>query len=179
MKSIGIKVSEDEYGNINFFTAFKRGFLGIVNAIVLKYCMYSVILSPFNYRFIRPKLWRLMGIKVGKNVAIGYEVWVDFNHTKLIEIGDNVQLTNRCLLLCHQRKLTDYRKGDNPTKLSYRKGKIIIEDNVMIGMGTTIMPGVTIGRGSIIGAGSVVTKSIPEYVIAAGVPAKIIKEIPE
>jgi maltose O-acetyltransferase len=54
---------------------------------------------------------------------------------------------------------------------------IVIEDNVWIGAGVHIMGGVTIGRNSVIGAGSVVTKDVPENVIAAGVPCKVIREI--
>ena len=54
---------------------------------------------------------------------------------------------------------------------------IIIEDDVWIGYGAYIMPGVTIHKGSIVGAHAVVTKSIPEYSIAVGVPAKIIKSL--
>jgi NDP-sugar pyrophosphorylase family protein len=54
---------------------------------------------------------------------------------------------------------------------------LFIEDNVWVGAGVHIMGGVTVGRNSVIGAGSVVTKSIPENVIAAGVPCKVIREI--
>ena len=52
---------------------------------------------------------------------------------------------------------------------------IIIEDDVWIGYGAYIMPGVTIHQGAIIGAHAVVTKDIPQYAIAVGVPAKVIK----
>lgn len=51
----------------------------------------------------------------------------------------------------------------------------IIEEDVWIGIHVTVMPGVTIGRGSIIGAGSLVTKNIPPYCIAVGVPCRVIK----
>ena len=54
---------------------------------------------------------------------------------------------------------------------------VIIEDNVWIGVNTTILKGVTIGDNSIIAAGSVVTKSVPPNTLAGGNPAKIIKEI--
>nr|WP_143033346.1 DapH/DapD/GlmU-related protein [Prevotellamassilia timonensis] len=54
-------------------------------------------------------------------------------------------------------------------------GKVIIEDDCWIGFNVIILPGVTIGKGSIIGAGAVVTKSIPPYSVAGGVPAKVIK----
>ncbi len=55
------------------------------------------------------------------------------------------------------------------------KGNIVVEDDVWIGCRTTVLSGVRIGQGAIIAAGSVVTKDIPPYAIAGGVPAKVIK----
>jgi acetyltransferase-like isoleucine patch superfamily enzyme len=52
---------------------------------------------------------------------------------------------------------------------------VVIEEDVWIGVRVTICPGVRIGRGSVIGAGSVVTRDIPEYSVAAGVPARVIR----
>lgn len=57
----------------------------------------------------------------------------------------------------------------------YSKGAIVIGDNVWIGEKAAILAGVTIGEGAIIGANAVVTKNIPPYSIAAGIPARIIK----
>ena len=54
--------------------------------------------------------------------------------------------------------------------------KIIIEEDVWIGMGTTVASGVTIGRSTIIGAGSVVTSDIPPYSVAFGVPCKVVRK---
>lgn len=178
LKKIGLNFSEGDYGDISLVKAFKRASKNLINAIILKYCMYSVLLSPLNYRLIRPKLWRLMGAKVGKGAFIGYEVWMDFNNTNLISIGEGAHITNRCLLLCHQRNLKNYCIGVDSTKLPYKKGKITIGNNVMVGMGTIIMPNVTIGEGAIIAAGSVVTRDIPAWTIAAGSPAKVIKQVP-
>lgn len=56
------------------------------------------------------------------------------------------------------------------------KGNIIIEDDVWVGMNSTICSGVTIGKGVVVAANSVVTKDIPPYTIVAGVPARVIKE---
>lgn len=54
---------------------------------------------------------------------------------------------------------------------------IFIGDNVWLTMNVIVLPGVSIGKNSVVGAGSVVTQSIPENVLAAGVPARVIKEI--
>lgn len=178
IKSAGLNFSEKEYGKITFAAVLKRGFKGLFNAVLLKYCMYSVIFSPLNYRKLRPMLWRWMGAKVGKDVFIGYEVWMDFNNAKLIEIGNNVHITNRCLLLCHQRDLSDLFQGQEYSRLPYEKKRIVLKDGCSIGMGTIILPGVTVGEGAIVGAGSLVVKDIPAWTIAVGHPAKVIKKIP-
>ena len=86
--------------------------------------MYSVIFSPLNYRFIRPRIWRWMGAKIGNDTFIGYEVWMDFNNAELIELEDNVHIANRCLLLCHQRDLSNYYVGSDYSKLPYNHKKI-------------------------------------------------------
>ena len=57
--------------------------------------------------------------------------------------------------------------------------KVIIGDNVWIGGNTVILPGVHIGSNTVIGAGSVVTKDIPDWVIAAGNPCRVIRRITE
>lgn len=59
----------------------------------------------------------------------------------------------------------------------YSKGPVVIGDNVWIGEHVCILAGVSIGEGAIIGANAVVTHSIPPFCIAAGVPAKVIRNI--
>ncbi len=177
LKKIGINLSEQEYGDVTVFRAAARAFKNFRNSLLLKYCMYSVLLSPLNYRLIRPKLWRWMGAKIGRDVFIGYEVWMDITNAELIEIHDGAHITNRCLLLCHQRDIARYQRGDDSTKLPYKKGKITVGKGAMIGMNTTILPGVSIGEGAIVGAGSVVTRDIPPWCVAAGNPAKVLKDV--
>lgn len=58
---------------------------------------------------------------------------------------------------------------------SFGKGDIVVDDDVWIGYGATIMSGVHIGQGAIVAAGSVITRDIPPYAIVGGVPATIIK----
>lgn len=61
----------------------------------------------------------------------------------------------------------------------YPDEMIVLKKGCWIGANAIILPGVTIGRNSVIGAGSVVTKSVPDGVVAAGIPAKVIKIIGE
>jgi acetyltransferase-like isoleucine patch superfamily enzyme len=56
---------------------------------------------------------------------------------------------------------------------------VIIEDNVLVGANAVILEGVRIGTNSVIGAGAVVTKNIPPFSVAAGMPAKVIKQFNE
>ena len=56
LRAIGLNFSEQEYGDISFLKMISRGLKHNRNAILLKYCMYSVLLSPLNYRKIRPMM---------------------------------------------------------------------------------------------------------------------------
>lgn len=71
------------------------------------------------------------------------------------------------------RYLDELRECD---KIPENDKDVIIEEDVWCGANVTILKGVTIGRSSIIAAGSVVTKDIPAYSIAGGIPAKVIKK---
>lgn len=88
-----------------------------------------------------------------------------------IEIGNHVRVGANVLIMDGDAHQDDPRAGKN--------APIYIKDNVWIGGGVTILKGVTIGRNSIIGAGSVVTKEVPENVVAAGNPCKVIKPLNE
>ncbi|MBN1186225.1 MAG: acyltransferase [Bacteroidales bacterium] len=88
---------------------------------------------------------------------------------KSIKIGNHVRCGANTLITDSDWHLADMRSG--------KIKEILIEDNVWIGEGVKIMKGVTIGKNSVIGAGSIVTKSIPENVIAAGNPCKVIKHL--
>ncbi len=178
LRALGFNYSEKEYGQVSLWRVIKQFFGNIRNIYLIK-MMNWAILEPINPRKLRPIILRKLGCKVGKGVFIGYDVYIDPNHGDLITIEDNVHITSRCLLLCHQRSILRYRKGDDASKLPYNQGKIHLEKGCMIGMETMIMPGVTIGEGAIIGAYSQVTKDIPAWTIASGRPAKVIKEIPE
>jgi acetyltransferase-like isoleucine patch superfamily enzyme len=124
---------------------------------------------------LRILLHRMRGVKIGKNVLIGIDVHIDDDAPFLITIEDNVFITAGTFLLAHQRELTQYKRdtyiGNQP--LIFKP--IRIKEGAHIGIRTIIMPGVTIGKGAIIGAGSIVTKDIPDFSLAIGIPAKVVK----
>jgi acetyltransferase-like isoleucine patch superfamily enzyme len=57
----------------------------------------------------------------------------------------------------------------------YSEDPVVIGDDVWLGAGAMVLDGVKIGKGCIVGAGAVVTKNLPDYAVAVGVPAKILK----
>ena len=113
----------------------------------------------------------------GKNITFGKNVFINagckFQDQGGIAIGDNVLIGHNVVLATL----------DHNTCVSKRAelfaAPIIIEDNVWIGANVTVTSGVTIGKGSIVAAGAVVTKDVPEYSIAGGIPAKVIRELTE
>lgn len=124
---------------------------------------------------LRMPFYKATGMKIGKGSKIAATVDVDQSAPELITIGKNVWVTRGVMILCHQRDLNEY-EVDKPVMdcpLVYKP--VVIKDGAHIGIGAIIMPGVTIGKGAVIGAGSVVTRDIPDYCVAAGVPAKVIK----
>ncbi|MBI2385620.1 MAG: acyltransferase [Elusimicrobia bacterium] len=58
------------------------------------------------------------------------------------------------------------------------KGPVRLKTGCWIGAGAVILPGVTVGRGAVVAANAVVTKDVPDFVVAGGVPARVLKEIP-
>lgn len=92
-------------------------------------------------------------------------------------MGDNVKIVNGVRFITHDGGVHVLRNLKKEYKNIDLFGKIVIKNNVFIGLNSIILPGVTIGSNVIIGAGSIVTKSIPDNTIVAGNPAKIIGNI--
>ena len=119
--------------------------------------------------------WR--GVRIGRNVFIGIDVNLDDSSPSSIIIENGVFVTAGTLVLVHQRDLSNYELGDWIGDYELKTKPVHIRKGAHIGVRSVIMPGVTIGKGAIIGAGSVVTKDIPDYCIAVGVPAKVIRKL--
>jgi acetyltransferase-like isoleucine patch superfamily enzyme len=116
-------------------------------------------------------------IKIGNNVSFNTDIHIGCINS--ITIGDNCLFASRIFISDHNhgettRQMLNLSPMQRPL---ISKGPIVIKNNVWVGEGVTIMCNVTIGENSIIAANAVVTKDVPPNCIAAGIPAKIIKEI--
>ena len=112
-------------------------------------------------------------LTIGNRVVLGYKTHISVS--KSVKIGNDCLIAAGCMILDNDghpidpnRRLRKEPVRDNEIK------PVVIEDNVWIGTGSIILKGVTIGTGSIIAANSLVTRSIPPYSIAMGVPAKVV-----
>lgn len=123
-------------------------------------------------------VWAPTGITFGNNVSLGSYVRIEADG----KVGDNVLIANSAAIVGRSDHQSDQVGvpinesrwvGKYPNELSHRT---VIGSDVWIGFGAIVVSGVTIGDSSIIGAGSVVTKSIPANSVAAGNPAKVIRE---
>lgn len=113
-----------------------------------------------------------MGMTVGKDFKRLQGVILDPSHCWLITMGDHVTLAPRVHILCHDASTKDF--------LGYTKiGRVTIGDNVFIGAESVVLPGVTIGSNVIIGANSTVTHNIPDGVVVAGSPARVLCSLEE
>lgn len=125
------------------------------------------------------RLWAPNYIRLGRDTYIGRNVTIECN----CEIGDFVLIANRVAIV--GRKDHDFRAVGIPVRLApwvglssdpSVKAPAIIETDVWLGFGATILSGVRVARGAVVAAGAVVTRDVPEYAIVAGNPAEVVGE---
>lgn len=151
----------------------KRTIVSILRGIWIR---FLTVIIPFTFPTqLTTFLHRLRGVNIGKGTKIARTVQIDDGYPNLVNIGDNVWVTAGVMILCHQRDLTKYEIDTPVMDCPLLTERVEIKDGAHIGIGAILMPGVTIGVGSVIGAGSLVTKSIPDYSVAVGIPAKVIR----
>ena len=126
------------------------------------------------------KRFELSCVAVGRNTYGELNVETFGNKTHL-RIGNFVSIAEHVtFLLDVEHYLTHLSTYPFKVKMlhetnteAFSKGDIIVEDDVWIGYGATIMSGVHIGKGAVVAANAVVTKNVPAYAIVAGIPAKV------
>jgi len=90
-------------------------------------------------------------------------------------IGRNVQIAPHCVLSPYEHGFDDVESPIRAQPIT-TSGDIVLEDDAWLGASVMVLDGVTIGKGAVIGAGAVVTKDIPPYSVAVGVPARVVRQ---
>ena len=174
-------------------------FLELFTRSLVRAWLVHALLTPMPHVVsvrLRPLLYRMIGCKVGKNVTILRNVIFEMDglgsYSNLV-LGDRSYIGRDCFIGLNARvileddaALAPYCKihvdGHDLSQPDHRMGAltsqpVTIGRGAFVGAGAVILAGVTIGAGAVIGAESVVTKDVPPNVIAAGSPAKVIKEL--
>lgn len=154
-----------------------------------------IVTSELNTSYREPEealnLIRLLGAEIDKTAMIRLPFYTDFG--KFIRIGKHVFINQACVFMDRggitigentkigpRVNLITENHGLKPSERHILTSRpIFIGRNVWIGAAATVLPGVTIGENSVVAAGAVVSRDVPPNTIVAGVPAKVVKEIPE
>ncbi|MEG3131130.1 sugar O-acetyltransferase [Pantoea cypripedii] len=155
--------------------------------------LYNFNHTPVTNRLVRDEILHSLLGRLGENITVEGPFYCDYGYN--IEIGNNFY-ANVNFTILDGAKVTI---GDNvfiaPNVGIYTAGHpldadrrnkgleyaypVTIGNNVSIGAAVTVLPGVTIGSDSVIGAGAVVLRNVPEGVLVAGNPARVIRKITE
>lgn len=140
------------------------------NTVIHEFCVIEPV-CEYNQQVFESM------ISIGDNCDLGA-----FNHITSvgkIVLGNGI-LTGRRVLISNNNH-GDFSEDSLKTPPVFReilsKGDLIIEDDVWIGEGASLLGGLHIGKGAVIGANSVVTRNVPSYTLVAGNPARVIKQL--
>jgi maltose O-acetyltransferase len=136
----------------------------IIYAILLKK-KGKLVLIREGVKFFYPER-----ISIGDYSGVHEECKLDGSGK--INIGKYVRLAPRVEIMTSNHIFKDISIPIKLQGLEFKR--VVIEDDVWIGIGVLIVPGVRIGKGSVVAGHSVVTKDVPQYSVVAGVPAKVI-----
>jgi acetyltransferase-like isoleucine patch superfamily enzyme len=109
-------------------------------------------------------------IELGEHVFVGERTTI-VSHER-IAVGARTMIAHNCSLMDFNHGI---EAGGPPSRLPGRTAEVVVEEDCWLGAGVIVLPGARVGAGTIVGAGSVVTKSLPPGVIAAGVPARVLR----
>ncbi len=135
-------------------------------------CMKIVDLCPLPSG--RNWVYRMMGIKIGRDVFIGFDVEFDTNYSELIEIEDSVTISHRCIVSTHMATSTR-----TPLQELYpaMAAPVKIKRGAWICTGAILLPGTTVGENALVAAGAVVTRDVAPGTLVAGSPARAVKQL--
>lgn len=117
---------------------------------------------------VRTAFHKARGVRIGKNVEIGYFVILDNLYPSMVVLEDDVTVAARSTILAHDESRA-YTGTGNEIVMETR-----VKKGAFVGVHVVILPGVTIGQKAVVAAGSVVTRDVPDFSRVAGVPARLL-----
>lgn len=156
--------------------------LVLVYALKLLNRLHMLLLRPLfkshgrNFKFDPKGVYSYSTISVGDDVFIGPGATMTASESS-IELGSKIMFGPNVTLIGGDHSFSSVGKYmfDVKEKAPDDDQPIVIEDDVWVGAGATILKGVRIGEGAIVAASSLVLKDVPPYAIVGGIPAKVIK----
>lgn len=121
--------------------------------------------SPVNRVRVALHKWR--GVNIGKNVYIGMLCFLDNAYPEFIYLEEDCSINAGTMIIAHFN-LKSHFKNIIPAMAE----SVIIKKGAILAVRSIVLPGVTVGTCSIVSAGSVVNRSVPDYTLVAGNPAK-------
>jgi len=130
---------------------------------------------------------------LGNNVYVGHQTILKGYYKNSLHVGDETWIGQQCFFHAAGGLSIGARVGIGPgvkiitsahrdvgreTPVLFSPidlGEVTVGDDADLGVGSVVLPGVSIGRGAIIGAGAVVAENVPDYAVAAGVPARVLR----
>ena len=159
LKSIRFNISKGRRNSLLYWHRAKNPIIVAYNFILIYLAKYVPSLM------LKRILYRMTGMKVGRNAAVGLGVTMDVFFPELIELGDNCIVGFNSTILAHeflQREL--------------RIGRVRIGSSSMVGANCTVLPGVEIGDEASVSAMSLVNRDVKKREFAGGIPVKTLKK---
>ncbi len=180
---------QDKHGNKLPISQATKKITGRFYNYYLDFKLFLIHLVSLHVpsHFIRKLVFKFSGVKIGKGGAI--HMGCKFFQPEGIAIGDDTIIGDRAFLdgraalkigshvdIASEVMIYNSEHDLNDPTFKATEESVEIGDYVFIGPRAIILPGVKIGKGAIVAAGAVVTKSVPDFAIVGGIPAKVIGE---
>lgn len=155
----------------------RRGMIGLA-LFGVKYVssFYLNFLAQFlaPHPLLRVWLQRLRGARIGRNVILAPYALIDLVYPELVTIEDGVAIAPGAKIFCHNRSSNRLaEEGLQPDQVA----PVTVRAHSMIGAGAVLLPGVSVGPCSVVMPNSVVHQDVPEYCVAGGNPARVMRRM--